>query len=86
VEKIRTIGVTFLFKENYLEIVNRLGLGGFLFPQKTVISYKNIASVDANIATGSLSIETTGGKTYKYRTGFLAGKVRDKILSKVAEH
>lgn len=80
-EKINVIGVTFVFYEKYLEIIDRLGFAGFLFPKKTTIFYRNIASVDANIATGKLIIETAGGKTFKYNAGFSAQKIRDKILS-----
>jgi len=79
-EKVSILGVTFIFYNNHIEVIDRLGFGGFLFPKKSMILYKNIASVDANIATGRLVIETTGGKTYKYHASFTAGKIRDEIL------
>jgi hypothetical protein len=79
-EKISIIGVTFTFFNNYIEVRDKLGFGGFLFPKKSMILYKNIASVDANIATGKLIIETTGGKTFKYHAGFSTGKIRDAIM------
>lgn len=80
-EKVNIVGVTFIFHDNYMEVIDRRGLAGFLFPKKTTVLYRSIASVDANTATGKLIIETTGGKNYRYAAGFSAGKVKDKILS-----
>jgi len=84
-EKISVPGLTFMFYDNYIEITNRLGFLGFLFPKKVVIAYRNIASVDANVGTGKLVIETSGGKTYKYKTGFSANKIKDKILNNLGK-